>query len=145
LQRRPLQVRARKSAVILALFNDLQGDTQVGVTPCQIPYRMVLPKRAQATNLLVPVCFSDAYVAYSTLRMEPQYMIIGQAAGLVLKDGRVVQDVDTPGLSAKLKSQGAVFEWAPPVTGPALFQNLFRLYGGTPGSAACVPTSKPST
>jgi hypothetical protein len=94
-----------------------EGDMQVPVTPYQIPYRMLLPKRAEATNLFVPVCFSASHVAYSTLRMEPQYMILGHATGvaarMALRAGVAVQEVDTAALSARLKQQRAVFEWAP--------------------------------
>lgn len=91
-----------------------EGDMQVPVTPYQIPYRVMLPQRAEATNLLVPVCFSATHVAYSTLRMEPQYMIIGQAAGVAAKLAvarRVaVQRIDTEALRARLRAQRAVFE-----------------------------------
>ena len=105
-------VQRRPSADGKAVENE--GDMQVRVTPYQIPYGLILPKRSQATNLLVPVAFSATHVAYSTLRMEPQYMIVGHAAGVAAKMAiekkQPVQDVDTAALSAKLKSQRAVFE-----------------------------------
>jgi hypothetical protein len=115
-------VQRRPDAAGTAVENE--GDMQVKVTPYQIPYRVMLPKRAEASNLLVPVCFSATHVAYSTLRMEPQYMILGHAAGVAAKmaieRGVAVQDVDKAALTARLKSQRGVFEdTAPTAAVPA--------------------------
>ncbi len=69
-------------------------------------------KGTQAVNLLVPVCFSASHVAYSTLRMEPQYMIIGQAAGvaarMAMESRKAVQEIDTAVLTERLRALGAV-------------------------------------
>jgi hypothetical protein len=95
-----------------------EGNMEVAVTPYQIPYRILLPRKTQATNLLVPVCFSASHVTYSTLRMEPQYMMIGQAAGvaakMALEKNVAVQEINPKQLSDNLKGQGAVFEWKKP-------------------------------
>ena len=95
-------------------FVENEGDVQVPVQPYQIPFRVVLPKRAELANLLVPVCFSASHIAYSSLRMEPQYMIIGHAAGIAAaaaaKAGNDVQDTDVPHLQAALKAEAGVFE-----------------------------------
>jgi hypothetical protein len=54
-------------------------------------------------------------VAYSSLRMEPQYMILGHAAGvaaaLAIKGNAAVQDVSVPELQKILRSEAAVFEY----------------------------------
>ena len=78
----------------------------------------------RATNVLVPVCFSASHVAYSSLRMEPQYMIIGQAAGVAAKlaiDGKKsVQEIDTARLTGILRQQGAILEYVPTANLPIL-------------------------
>ncbi len=91
-----------------------EGDMQVPVKPYQIPFRVMLPKGNEAGNLLVPVAFSASHVAYSSIRMEPQYMILGQAAGVAAKlaiaSGKPVQLIDVTSLIGRLKAQGAVLE-----------------------------------
>jgi FAD dependent oxidoreductase len=92
-----------------------EGDMQVAVKPYQIPYRIMLPKSTEARNLLVPVAFSASHVAYSSVRMEPQYMILGQAAGeaakMAIESKRPVQEIDSAVLTDRLRKRGAVMEY----------------------------------
>ena len=98
-------------------FAENEGDMQVAVKPYQIPYRMLTPKKTEVTNLLVPVCFSASHVAYSSARMEPQYMILGHAAGvaaaMAIRTGKPVQEISIADLQKTLRQEGAVFEYAP--------------------------------
>ena len=91
-----------------------EGNVEVPVQPYQIPYRVLVPKAAEAENLLVPVCFSASHVAYSSLRMEPQYMILGHAAGaaaaLAVQNGVGVQAVPVAELQKTLLAEGGIFE-----------------------------------
>lgn len=98
-------------------FVQNEGDDGGKTTPYQIPYRSLVPKRGEVTNLLVPVCMSASHVAYGSIRMEPVYMVMGHAAGVAAKiaidAGVAVQDVDPKALIAKLRAEHAVIEWQP--------------------------------
>ena len=77
-----------------------EGNVEVdGGLPYPISYRSITPKREQCTNLLVPVCCSASHIAYGSIRMEPVFMCMGQAAGLAASIAHKrhlqrVQDVD---------------------------------------------------
>jgi len=93
----------------------VQNEGDVGVhphNPYQISYSSIVPKKAECTNLFVPVCASTSHIAYGSLRMEPVFMILGQAAGigavLAIDNKTSVQDVDYSSLKKKLLSKGAV-------------------------------------
>lgn len=47
--------------------------------PYQIPYRVMVPETVD--GLLVPVAASTTHIAFSTVRLEPTWMAMGQAAG----------------------------------------------------------------
>jgi len=80
--------------------------------PYQIPYRSLTPRLEDCQNLLVPVCVSASHVAYCTIRMEPVYMILGEAAGVAaavaVRNRLAVQDVDPSLLQSRLRSDGQV-------------------------------------
>lgn len=48
--------------------------------PYEIPYRIMIPKRID--GVIVPVAASTTHVGFSSIRMEPTWMALGQAAGV---------------------------------------------------------------
>lgn len=93
-------------------FNE--GYLSAPVTPYQIPYRALLPRWDECDNLLAPVCVSASHVAFASVRMEPQYMLLGHAAGLAaalaVEEGGAVHRVDIGALQRRLRDQGQVLE-----------------------------------
>jgi hypothetical protein len=87
-----------------------------------IPYRAITPAASECSNLLVPVALSATHVAYSSVRVEPTWMAIGQGAGvaaaLAAKAGVTVQALDYPTLRTRLLAQNVVLELPvlPPLT-----------------------------
>jgi hypothetical protein len=91
-------------------FNE--GYLSVPVESYEIPYRSLVPKYHECDNLVVSVCVSASHVAYSSIRMEPQYMILGHAAGvaagLAVKTNVPVQRVNIVELQSRLQAQRQV-------------------------------------
>jgi hypothetical protein len=87
--------------------------------PYQIPYGVIVPKREQCTNLLVPICFSSSYIAYASARMEPVFCLLGESAGVAaaqaIKSGSlVVQNIDKTVYRNRLLERGQILEWNQP-------------------------------
>lgn len=92
----------------------MEGYLSQPVEPWDIPYRALLPRFGECQNLLVPVCASTSTIAYASFRMEPQYMIAGQAAGiaaaLASRDAKPVHDVSVAELQRLLREQGQLLD-----------------------------------
>jgi hypothetical protein len=96
-----------------------------------VPYRALTPKRGEVDNLLVPIALSATHVAYSSLRMEPQYMLFGEAAGQAAAQAArmpapVVQDIDVRQLQVDLEAHGSLLDPPSPV-GPQRARQGTRL------------------
>lgn len=88
----------------------LEGFFSYRNRPYTVPFRVMVADGFD--NLLFPVPVSGTHVGFSTLRMEPCWMALGQAAGvaadLALRHGRSVHDLPMDVLQRRLLKQGAV-------------------------------------
>jgi hypothetical protein len=91
-----------------------EGYLSVPVAPYAVPYRTLLPQRAECSNLLVSTCVSASHVAFASFRMESQFMIAGHAAGVAAAMagglGGKVHDVDVSELQRLLRADGQILE-----------------------------------
>ncbi len=85
--------------------------------PYPIPYRSIIPKAEECTNLIVPICFSSSYIAYASARMEPVFCVLGESAGVAaaqaINENTSVQQIDKTALRARLVHRGQVLSWKP--------------------------------
>jgi len=85
-----------------------------GFPPYPIDYGAIIPTRKDCVNLFVPICLSASHMAYGSIRMEPVFFALGQAAGtaaaIAIDGGSAVQDVDYDALRARLLADGQVLK-----------------------------------
>jgi hypothetical protein len=85
-----------------------EGNVEVGgFGPYPISYRAITPQKQDASNLIVPVCLSATHIAYGSIRMEPVFMVLAQAAAvaavMAIDDESSVQDINIRKLQEELK------------------------------------------
>lgn len=91
--------------------------------PFGIPYRSIIPKRTECTNLLVPSALSSSYAGYGAVRLEWTFMVLGQSAAIAAAlalDGNIpVQDVSYDALKILMlaRAQRLSLASAPPTGG----------------------------
>ncbi|MEI6561026.1 MAG: FAD-dependent oxidoreductase [Verrucomicrobiota bacterium] len=94
----------------------LGGQNKMG-HPYAVPYRAIIPKAEECTNLIVPVCISASYIAYASVRMEPVFAILGESAGVAAAHASAtkcpVQAIDVRKLQQRLRERGQILEWKP--------------------------------
>ena len=91
------------------------------LAPYALPYGIMTPREGEAANLLVPVAVSASHVAFNSVRMEPQWMILGHAAGTAASMAAAgagpgvasVRGVHVPTLQAKLRASGQILQPGP--------------------------------
>ena len=94
-----------------------EGDIQVSPGGAyMISYLSMVPKKGEASNLIVPVALSSSHISYGSIRMEPVFMVLGQssatAAVFAIEEKIDVQSVDYAKLRPRLLKDGQVLESA---------------------------------
>ncbi len=112
----------------------LDGIFSYRTTPYSVPYGVIVPLEVE--NLLIPAPASGTHIGFSTLRMEPCWMALGEAAGeainVSLHDGSSVRGLNVVELQRRLLSAGAVltyFEDAAPGADSYAALQFFALRG----------------
>ncbi len=86
-----------------------------GFGPYQIGYDAIVPKLGECDNLLVTFAISASHTAFSSIRMEPVFMVTSQSAAaaacLSLNDDVPVQQVAYEKLEALLRKADQVLKW----------------------------------
>jgi ribulose 1,5-bisphosphate synthetase/thiazole synthase len=92
-------------------------------TAFQVPYGAIVPK--EVDGLLVPAALSATHVAFSAVRMDPTWTVVGQAAGVAavvsIRQGVAVRDVAIEDVQRELIAQNVklMFYWDLPADHPA--------------------------
>jgi hypothetical protein len=86
-----------------------------GAPPYPIGYGAIVPRESDCANLFVTFALSASHTAFSSIRMEPVFMVTSQSAAtaaVLAIDGEVsAQKVGYAVLSKRLLADGQVLQW----------------------------------
>jgi len=86
-----------------------------GAPPYPIGYGAIVPRAGECENLLVTFALSASHTAFSSIRMEPVFMVTSQSAAtaacVAIDDGVAVQRVEYAKLRERLLADQQVLEW----------------------------------
>jgi FAD dependent oxidoreductase len=97
-----------------------EGDIEVfgNLGPAQMPYSIIIPRASEATNVFAPVPCSASHMGFGAIRLEPQWMILGESAGVAaaqaISNSVTVQNVNVTALQDRLIARGQYINW--PIT-----------------------------
>jgi hypothetical protein len=106
----PMRKRQPGDSIVLEGYLGMMRDI---TRPYQIPYGIIVPRDVE--GLLVPVAASTTHLAFSSIRLEPTWMAMGQAAGiaahLAIAANCPVSKVDIAKMQTLLLQQGQVLSY----------------------------------
>ncbi|MCX6898739.1 MAG: FAD-dependent oxidoreductase [Verrucomicrobia bacterium] len=95
-----------------------EGKTATGrdnAPPYPIGYGAIVPRANECENLFVTFALSASHTAFSSIRMEPVFMVTSQSAAtaacIAIEDGVPVQKVDYAKLRERLLMDKQILEW----------------------------------
>ncbi|MFZ2640447.1 MAG: FAD-dependent oxidoreductase [Verrucomicrobiia bacterium] len=95
-----------------------EGKTATGrdnAPPYPIGYAAIVPRASECGNLFVTFALSASHTAFSSIRMEPVFMVTSQSAAtaacMAIDDDVSAQKVDYARLRQRLLKDGQVLEW----------------------------------
>ena len=107
----------------------LDGFISYPTAPYTVPYGCMVPKE-NVVNVLAPVPVSGSHIGFSTLRMEPCWIALGQAAGvaahLAITQQQAVQKLKPADIQKELLAQKATLIYFKDITPDTLGFNQFQ-------------------
>jgi hypothetical protein len=90
-----------------------------GAPPYPIGYAAIVPKSGECQNLFVTFALSASHTAYSSIRMEPVFMVTSQSAAtaacFAIEGNVPAQKLDYAKLRARLLMDKQILEWQNPM------------------------------